>query len=251
MDNPYNRATADFIFRQIESIYNSVPANTLKLYLGYLDEPIARREIPQNLTIGILGVGNVGSRVLEQSIDRGWNVKYFSRASQNKFNEMGAIHYDSPISLAKECDILVVCLPKTSQTKSFVNDQILEVMKPGSCIVSVAAGGVIDEEALFKRIEKGDIYAAIDTYENEKEYYDKSTFCINSKPVLDLVLSGRLLLTPHTAYKLETTTKEIVALLTGAVINLAAKQAPEDEIVIKVPNESTGSESEYLVKKYQ
>jgi phosphoglycerate dehydrogenase-like enzyme len=65
-------------------------------------------------------------------------------------------------------DFVVLAVPLTSETESLINDDVLLAAKPGSWVVNVARGGLIDERALLRALRSGPIGGAVlDTFREE------------------------------------------------------------------------------------
>lgn len=71
-------------------------------------------------------------------------------------------------AMLKECDFIVVCVPKTSQTINLINEQELAVVKPTAFLIDVSRGGVVNHKALMAAIREHKIAgAALDVFEEE------------------------------------------------------------------------------------
>jgi phosphoglycerate dehydrogenase-like enzyme len=71
-------------------------------------------------------------------------------------------------SLLKECDYVVVTVPLTPETRGLLGAKQLSAMKPGSYLIDVSRGGVVDQEALIEALEKGQMAgAALDVFSEE------------------------------------------------------------------------------------
>jgi D-2-hydroxyacid dehydrogenase (NADP+) len=75
---------------------------------------------------------------------------------------------DDLIKTAPELDYLVALAPLTTETRGIVGEKLLGAMKPSAFLVNVARGGVVDEPALIKALEAGQIAgAALDVFSEE------------------------------------------------------------------------------------
>ena len=75
---------------------------------------------------------------------------------------------DELLNVAGELDYLVVLTPLTPETRNIVGEKLLAAMKPSAYLVNVARGGVVDEPALIKALDNGQIAgAALDVYSQE------------------------------------------------------------------------------------
>lgn len=71
-------------------------------------------------------------------------------------------------SVLKKCDYVVLTLPLTNETRGLFGEKALAAMKPGSFLIQVGRGGVIDEDALLKSLQDGHLGgAALDVFQHE------------------------------------------------------------------------------------
>ncbi len=140
----------------------------------------------KNKTLGIVGLGNVGSEVARRAQAFAMRlIGYDPFVSPDYARNLGVelVPFEQ---LLKEADFITLHLPLTSETKRLIGPKELNKMKPTARIINCARGELIDEEALFKAVEGGKIAgAALDVFAKE--------------PVTDSILfkSNRIVVTPH------------------------------------------------------
>ena len=105
-------------------------------------------------TIGIVGVGHVGSLVAQMAERRGMNVV---------LNDPPKGIGESLDFIAQNCDIITFHVPLDKTTYHLCDEAFLKACKPGALIINAARGGVVDETALLR---SGHPYI-LDTWENE------------------------------------------------------------------------------------
>lgn len=142
-----------------------------------------------NKTLGIIGLGKIGSRVAKAAIALGMKVVVCDPyASQESIEELGAKSIKSLDEFWPMCDFITIHAPKTRETAYLINKNTLNRMKKGVRIINCARGGIIDEAALKEAIESGQVSAAaLDVFEAEPIKEE----C----PMLHC--NGHVLLTPH------------------------------------------------------
>ncbi len=114
-------------------------------------------------TLGIIGVGRIGSAVAKRSLGFGMKVLYYNR-SENKYTkeieeQIGAKSVDLE-TLLRESDIVTIHVPLTSETSQMIGKKELAIMKEGAILVNTSRGAVIDESELYKALERGKVRAA-------------------------------------------------------------------------------------------
>ena len=140
----------------------------------------------RNKTLGVIGLGNVGSNVAVRAKSFEMRlIGYDPFASQDYASTIGVTLV--PLEqLYKEADFITLHLPLTPQTKGMIGAKELGMMKKNVRIINVARGGLIDDEALVKAIEEGRAAgAAVDVFPQE--------------PCTDSILfkNDKIVVTPH------------------------------------------------------
>lgn len=162
-------SAAEMTMALLLSMFRHIPEAHTKMKEGGWDRHrFTGREL-QGKTIGVIGIGNVGHRVVKfcQGFDMDV-LAYDPYVSTSVFQRMNVTRIESLEELAKRSDILTVHVPLNKETKGMVDLKILELMKPGSWVVNAARGGIIVEKDLLTALESGQIAgAAIDTWESE------------------------------------------------------------------------------------
>ncbi|MFC2014871.1 phosphoglycerate dehydrogenase [Chloroflexota bacterium] len=122
----------------------------------------------RNKTLGIIGLGNVGSEVARRA--RGLEMKLIA------FDPFVSVDYARNVQvelvplerLLRESDFITLHIPQTTSTKRIIGVKELAQVKPSVRIINTARGGLIDEEALVKALEEERIAgAAIDVFATE------------------------------------------------------------------------------------
>lgn len=140
-------------------------------------------------TLGIIGLGKIGSHVAKVALALGMKVLVCDPyTSQEAVEAIGCEYVTHLDDFWGKCDFITVHTPKTRETTHLINKNSINRMKKGVKIVNCARGGIIDEVALKEAIESGQIGAvALDVYEAEPD--------IKSCPLLGV--EGNIVLTPH------------------------------------------------------
>lgn len=142
-----------------------------------------------NKTLGIIGLGKIGSHVAQVALSLGMKlVVYDPYTSKEVVEKMGAEYVTSLDEFWPKCDIITVHVPKTKETINLINKETIAKMKKGVRLVNCARGGIINENDLKEAIESGQVAsAAVDVFENEPD--------INNCPLIHC--TGNIVLTPH------------------------------------------------------
>jgi glyoxylate reductase len=141
--------------------------------------------------LGIIGMGRIGSAVARRARAFGLLVHYHNRrpVAADIEEELEATYWDSLDQMLARMDIVSVNCPHTPATYHLLSARRLKLMKPDAYIVNTARGEVIDENALAKMIEAGELAGAgLDVFEHEP--------AINPR-LVKLARAGKVVLLPH------------------------------------------------------
>ncbi|MFH0916848.1 MAG: D-2-hydroxyacid dehydrogenase [bacterium] len=118
--------------------------------------------------VGILGLGVIGEELAGKCKAFGMSV-YGIDIVRKEIDSVD--HFFGPeevVKVAAEVDYLIVVAPNTPQTYQIINEEVLSAMKPTAFLVNIARGELVDEDALIKALETGEIAgAALDAFVQE------------------------------------------------------------------------------------
>jgi phosphoglycerate dehydrogenase-like enzyme len=103
-------------------------------------------------TVGIVGLGDIGSEVAKRMHALGAIVIAVKRSPSETPEHVSELFFgeEGIDSLVKKSDYIILTLPITSKTKNIISEARLKSMKPGCFIVNVGRGTLIDQKALIK-----------------------------------------------------------------------------------------------------
>lgn len=190
-------------------------------------------------TLGVVGVGNIGTHVIRIAKGVGMDVLGFSRTGNPKLAQNLGFQFVNMDRLLSESDIITVHLPYNRQTHHFLNEESFAKMKNGAVIINTSRGSIIDTGALLAALKSGKIKAAgLDVLEEEPLLHEEHELLHENfaKEELVHILENHMLLnnpnviiTPHNAFNsrealqriLRTTEENINGFLAGSPKNLA------------------------------
>jgi glyoxylate reductase len=126
--------------------------------------------------LGIIGMGRIGKAVARRARAFGLGINYHNRrrVSPQIEAELGATYWESLDQMLAKVDIISVNCPHTPATYHLLSARRLKLVKPDAYIVNTARGEVIDENALARMVEAGEIAGAgLDVFENEPAINEK------------------------------------------------------------------------------
>ncbi|TCR85983.1 2-hydroxyacid dehydrogenase [Rhizobium sp. BK376] len=120
---------------------------------------------PKGKRVGILGLGQIGKAFGKRAEAFGMAVRYWNRSPVTDTNWKSC---SSPLELAEDSDVLVVCIAASAATQNIVDANVLRALGSGGILINVARGSVVDEDALLAALNDGTIAAAgLDVFVNE------------------------------------------------------------------------------------
>ena len=161
-------STAEHTFAMMASLMRNIPqAHQSVKNLEWKRNAFIGTEL-YGKTLGIVGMGRIGSELAKRAKVFGMNVKVYDPfLTKERAIKLGVSHGSLEEVLA-EADIITVHTPLTPETKGLINEETLSKTKKGVYFLNCARGGIIDEQALAKFVGNGHVAgAAIDVFEVE------------------------------------------------------------------------------------
>jgi phosphoglycerate dehydrogenase-like enzyme len=189
-------------------------------------------------TLGTIGFGHIGRRVVELGRALGMEAVAVTRSPSPTRARTGGLRWLGPLDdldrLCAESDVAVVCVPLSAETEGIVGARQLELLGPAGYLVNVARGEIVQEAPLYEALRDGRIAgAALDVWWRYPETRDAPTQPSSYRfHELDNVV-----MTPHVsgrsegtrAGRIEFVVEQIVRLAEGRPLaNVVAEAAPAD-----------------------
>jgi phosphoglycerate dehydrogenase-like enzyme len=198
----FSRPIAEYVLMMILAVSRRLP-QLLELQRERTWQPLEGAEL-RDVTVGIVGLGSIGRAVGALATAFGCRVVAVRRRSEAgssadpahgeaSFGELMLDRVGGPESLPEllgESDFIVLAAPLTAETENMIDDGALAAVKPGSWLINVARGRLVDEYALLRALQDGPLGGAIlDTFRDEP--------LPASSAFYDL---PNVIVTPHTAW---------------------------------------------------
>ena len=145
-------------------------------------------------TIGIIGLGRIGTAVAIRCKSFGMNIVFYDPYLDDGYDKaLGITRADTLEDFLEQCDIISIHAPSTKETRGMVGSDFLRKVRDDCILINTARGGLVKEEDLVEAIEKGYISgAAFDVVTKEPIPDDHPFFKIIKKP--------NFILTPHVSW---------------------------------------------------
>jgi D-3-phosphoglycerate dehydrogenase len=227
-------AAAEHTIALMLALARNVPQAHSSLTAGRWERPKFGGVEVYEKTLGVLGFGRIGQLVAARARAFGMRIVAFDPfVSAERFRELGAERAATPSDLYAQADFITLHLPKTAETRGWLDATAFERMRDGVRVINCARGELIDDAALKDALDAGKVAgAALDVFPTE--------------PITDYPLFHgypNVVVTPHLgAATTEAqdragvqTAEQVVAALTGGVVSTAVNIpaiSPEDMDVL-------------------
>ncbi|HEY3932697.1 MAG TPA: phosphoglycerate dehydrogenase [Verrucomicrobiae bacterium] len=161
--------TAELSFTMLLSLARKVPQAAATMVAGKWDRKLFQGVELAGKTLGVLGMGRIGTEVAKRAIAFGMRViAYDPYLTEERAKAIGAEFAASLDDVYLNSDFITVHMPVTKETKEMLNAAAFAKMKPGVKIVNCARGEIISEIDLIAALESGKVAgAALDVFSVE------------------------------------------------------------------------------------
>jgi D-lactate dehydrogenase len=176
-------------------------------------------------TAGIFGTGKIG-RVAAQIL-RGFGMKvlaYDPFPSPEWAKEFG-VEYTDAKTLTRECEVISLHSPLTTQTHHIIRRETLELMKPGTILINVSRGALIDTKSLIEALKCGRLGGVgLDVYEEEEGVFfeDLSGQILHDDELARLLTFPNVLITAHQGFLTQEALSEIARVTVSNLLAFAS-----------------------------
>ena len=159
------------------------------------------------LTMGIVGLGNIGSQVARMAQAFGMKVTAVSSKTEEALASMGIRKAKDYEELFRQADVVSLHCPLTDETRHLVSRERLALMKPSAILINTGRGPLLDEQAVADALAEGRLYAAgVDVLEEEPPR--------GGSP---LIGAPRCYITPHIAWASAAARRRLIDIATANV----------------------------------
>ena len=154
-------------------------------------------------TAGVIGTGKIGRVVAEILRGFGMKVLAFDPFPLPDWAAKAGVEYTDAKTLVRESAVITLHVPLTPETNHIVNRETIELTKPGTIIVNVSRGALIDTKALIEALKCGHLGGvALDVYEEEEGVFfeDLSGQVLQDDDLARLLTFPNVLITAHQAF---------------------------------------------------
>jgi phosphoglycerate dehydrogenase-like enzyme len=184
-------------------------------------------------TIGTLGFGHIGRRVVELGRAFGMDAVAVTLSPTLERARAGGLRWLGSLEdvdrLFFEADVAVVCIPLTEQTRDMVGLRQLELLGPDGYVANIARGGVVQERPLYEALRDGRIAgAALDVWWN----YPETRHARAAPSACPFHELDNVVMTPHVSGRSEGTRRGRAAFVVEQLVRLAEGRPLENVVTV-------------------
>jgi D-3-phosphoglycerate dehydrogenase / 2-oxoglutarate reductase len=170
-------------------------------------------------TLGVIGMGKIGTEVAKRAKSFGMNILAFDPyLTEDRAKKLGMTKASLDV-IAEESDFITVHTPLTNDTRGLINADYLSKTKKGVRFVNCARGGIIDEKALVKAIQSGHVAgAALDVFEKEPVANE------------ELLQNPNIIVTPHLGASTVEAQEKVAQEVSAEIIEIFEKQSIQNAV---------------------
>src|SRR5262245_46869280 len=159
-------STAELSFAMLLNLARKVPQASASMTAGKWERKSYQGTELADKTLGVLGLGRIGSEVARRALAFGMTVRgYDPYLTDARAKSLGIEVANDLDDLLRSADFITVHMPVTEQTKGMLNAAAFAKMKPKVCIVNCARGEILVEQDLLAALDSGKVAgAALDVF---------------------------------------------------------------------------------------
>jgi D-3-phosphoglycerate dehydrogenase len=162
-------AVAELFFGVVLGILRQLSKADVSMRDGQWDRSLLMGTELHDKTLGIVGLGRIGSAVATRAAAFGMNlIAYDPYVAESRFHSLRVQRVAALEELLALSEVLTVHTPLTDETRGMIGRRQLALMSPNAIVVNMARGGIVDEAALMDALRSGKLRAAaLDAFAKE------------------------------------------------------------------------------------
>ena len=185
-------------------------------------------------TVGVIGTGNIGKAFCKIMKGFGCKVLAFDLVASRELEQEGVVFLPL-IEVLQQSDIISLHCPLNEQTKHIIQQETIQLMKPGMMLINTSRGGLIDTPAVIAALKTGHIaYLGIDVYEQEEKLFFRDLSCniIEDDTIQRLMSFPNVLVTAHQAFFTNEALSQIALTTLSNVQLLLQDKTPDNKAAL-------------------
>ncbi len=160
-------STAEIALGLLLATARRIPSADRSIRSGSFQGGVPAGHVLEGKTLGLIGVGKIGSRMARYGQALGMQVLAWSQnLTPEKAQAAGARMVDKT-ALLRESDAVSLHVVLSDRTRGILGRDDLAAMKPGAILINTSRGPLVDEAALIERLASGQLIAGLDVFDQE------------------------------------------------------------------------------------
>ena len=164
---PHRAATAELALGLMLAVARAIPAADANMRAGRFQEGLPAGTSMSGTTVGIVGLGKLGTMMARYCKALQMNVVAWSQNLTAERAEAEGATLVSKEELLKRSDVVSIHVVLSARSRGLIGAAELALMKPGAILVNTSRGPIVDEAAMIAALEAGRIRAGLDVYDVE------------------------------------------------------------------------------------
>ena len=155
-------AVVELFFGAVLSLLRQLPEAAQSMRDGRWDRSKLMGSELKGRTLGIVGVGRIGSEVAKRAHAFGMDVTgYDPYITDDRFAALRVRRASDLAGLLRVVDIVTIHTPLNDETRGFIGKEQLAALRQGAVVVNMARGGIVDDAALLEALRSGHLRGAV------------------------------------------------------------------------------------------
>jgi len=179
-------------------------------------------------TAGIVGTGKIGRITAQILRGFGMRVLAYDPFPDHEWAKQAGVEYaEDPTVLLRNSDVISLHTPLTPETRYIIREETIDLMRPGSILINVSRGALVDTKALIQALKSGRLAGVgLDVYEEEEGIFFEDLSCgvLHDDELARLLTFPNVLITSHQAFLTGEALTEIAHTTVANIAALAGKE---------------------------
>jgi phosphoglycerate dehydrogenase-like enzyme len=160
-------ATAELALGLLLAAARNIPAAAVSMQDGRFQQKLSAGRVLDGATLGVIGVGKIGSRMARYGNALGMNVLAWSQNLTDELARAAGARRVAKEELLSESDAISLHVVLSKRSRGLIGAAELARMKDDAILINTSRGPLIDESALLENLQRGRLIAALDVFDQE------------------------------------------------------------------------------------
>jgi phosphoglycerate dehydrogenase-like enzyme len=160
-------ATAELALGLLLAAARNIPAAAVSMQDGRFQQKLSAGRVLEGATLGVIGVGKIGSRMARYGNALGMNVLAWSQNLTDELARAAGARRVAKEELLSESDAISLHVVLSKRSRGLIGAAELARMKDDAILINTSRGPLIDESALLENLQRGRLIAALDVFDQE------------------------------------------------------------------------------------